>query len=121
MALTVFTLASVAGGFAPNGPVLIVARIVQGVGAAIAAPCALSQRQDQRGGGGGPLSDPGRPGRLGRGIPQAGAVRGDVGGDAGQGRVRGQRRQPPSVPQPDRDLAGAGLPLADDRLVRDQP
>ena len=49
MALTVFTLASVAGGFAPNGPVLIVARIVQGVGAAIAAPCALSQRQDQRG------------------------------------------------------------------------
>ena len=42
MALTVFTLASAAGGFAPNGPVLIVARIVQGAGAAIAAPCALS-------------------------------------------------------------------------------
>ena len=38
----VFTLASIAGGFAPNGPVLIVARIVQGAGAAIAAPCALS-------------------------------------------------------------------------------
>jgi MFS family permease len=38
----VFTLASVAGGFAPNGPVLIVARVVQGAGAAIAAPCALS-------------------------------------------------------------------------------
>jgi hypothetical protein len=48
-------------------------------------------------------------------------VRGDVGRDAGQRRVRGQRRQPPSVPQPDRDLAGAGFPLADDRLVRDQP
>ena len=38
----VFTLASVAGGFAPNGPMLIVARVVQGAGAAIAAPCALS-------------------------------------------------------------------------------
>ena len=38
----VFTLASVAGGFAPNGPVLIAARVVQGAGAAIAAPCALS-------------------------------------------------------------------------------
>src|SRR6478672_11886140 len=38
----VFTLASIAGGFAPNGPVLIVARVVQGAGAAIAAPCALS-------------------------------------------------------------------------------
>jgi hypothetical protein len=57
----------------------------------------------------------------GRGIPQAGAMHGDVGRDAGQGRVRGQRRQPPSVPQPDRDLPGGGLPLADDRLVRDQP
>jgi hypothetical protein len=58
---------------------------------------------------------------LGGGIPQAGAMHGDVGRDAGQGRVRGQRRQPPSVPQPDRDLPGGGLPLADDRLVRDQP
>jgi len=38
----VFTMASVAGGFAPNGPVLIAARVVQGCGAAIAAPCALS-------------------------------------------------------------------------------
>jgi MFS family permease len=38
----VFTLASLAGGFAPNGPGLIVARVVQGCGAAIAAPCALS-------------------------------------------------------------------------------
>src|SRR5437667_233861 len=38
----VFTLASVVGGFAPNGPVLIASRVVQGAGAAIAAPCALS-------------------------------------------------------------------------------
>jgi predicted MFS family arabinose efflux permease len=31
-----------AGGFAPNGAALVAARIVQGCGAAIAAPCALS-------------------------------------------------------------------------------
>ena len=60
-------------------------------------------------------------GQRGRGIPQVGPVRGDVGRDAGQRRVRGQRRQPPSVPQPDRDLAGRGLPPADDRLVGHQP
>src|SRR6201981_165120 len=39
----VFTLASIAGGFAPNGPVLVVARIVQGAGAASGALCALSR------------------------------------------------------------------------------
>ena len=37
----VFTLASVAGGFAPNGPVLIVARVVQGAGAVIFAAGAV--------------------------------------------------------------------------------
>jgi len=40
--IVVFTLASLAGGFAPNGQVLIASRVVQGCGAAIAAPCALS-------------------------------------------------------------------------------
>ncbi|WP_345433739.1 MFS transporter [Actinoallomurus vinaceus] len=40
--LVVFTLASLAGGFATTGSVLIAARVVQGLGAAIAAPTALS-------------------------------------------------------------------------------
>ena len=40
--IVVFVLASMAGGFAPNETVLITARIVQGCGAAMAAPCALS-------------------------------------------------------------------------------
>jgi EmrB/QacA subfamily drug resistance transporter len=40
--LVIFVLASMAGGLAPNETVLITARIVQGCGAAIAAPCALS-------------------------------------------------------------------------------
>jgi len=40
--IIVFALASMAGGFAPNGTVLIIARLVQGCGAAIAAPGALS-------------------------------------------------------------------------------
>ncbi|MGW5714850.1 MFS transporter [Amycolatopsis sp. NPDC003865] len=40
--IAVFTLASFAGGFAMNQPWLIAARAVQGVGAAIAAPTALS-------------------------------------------------------------------------------
>jgi EmrB/QacA subfamily drug resistance transporter len=40
--LIVFTAASLLGGFAPNGTVLIAARALQGVGAAIAAPTALS-------------------------------------------------------------------------------
>jgi EmrB/QacA subfamily drug resistance transporter len=42
LGIVVFTLASLAGGFAPNGPALIASRVVQGCGAAIAAPCALS-------------------------------------------------------------------------------
>jgi EmrB/QacA subfamily drug resistance transporter len=37
-----FTLASLAGGFAQNGTALVTARVVQGCGAALAAPCALS-------------------------------------------------------------------------------
>jgi EmrB/QacA subfamily drug resistance transporter len=40
--ITVFTVASLAGGFAPNGTALVAARVVQGCGAAIAAPCALA-------------------------------------------------------------------------------
>src|ERR1700751_2273530 len=40
--IIIFTLASVAGGGAPTEPVLITPRLVQGCGAAIAAPCALS-------------------------------------------------------------------------------
>src|SRR5215831_8498297 len=40
--IIVFTLASLAGGFAPDGAALIAARVVQGCGAALAAPGALS-------------------------------------------------------------------------------
>jgi EmrB/QacA subfamily drug resistance transporter len=40
--LAVFGVASMAGGLAPNGTVLISARLVQGIGAAMAAPGALS-------------------------------------------------------------------------------
>jgi len=42
LGIVVFTLASLAGGFAPNGTVLIAVRVVHGAGAALAAPCALS-------------------------------------------------------------------------------
>lgn len=40
--LAVFTLASLLGGLAPSGELLIAARIVQGIGAALAAPNALA-------------------------------------------------------------------------------
>ncbi|MEY9910062.1 EmrB/QacA subfamily drug resistance transporter [Catenulispora sp. MAP12-49] len=40
--VVLFTLASLVGGFAPNGACLIAARVVQGVGAAIQAPTGLS-------------------------------------------------------------------------------
>jgi EmrB/QacA subfamily drug resistance transporter len=40
--LVIFTLASLLGGFAPTASTLIGARVLQGVGAAIAAPTALS-------------------------------------------------------------------------------
>ena len=40
--IIVFALASMAGGFAPNETALLIARLVQGCGAAIAAPGALS-------------------------------------------------------------------------------
>ena len=40
--VVVFAVASMAGGLAPNGTVLLIARLVQGCGAAIAAPGALS-------------------------------------------------------------------------------
>lgn len=40
--VAIFTLASLAGGLAPNGPTLIAARLVQGVGAAALAPSSLS-------------------------------------------------------------------------------
>ncbi|MGY1683328.1 MFS transporter [Geodermatophilus sp. SYSU D01176] len=42
LGLTVFTLASLLGGLAPSGGILIAARVLQGVGAAVAAPTALS-------------------------------------------------------------------------------
>jgi len=42
LGIVVFALASMAGGFAPNGTALLIARLVQGCGAAIAAPGALS-------------------------------------------------------------------------------
>src|SRR5262249_26010246 len=42
LGIVVFTLASLAGGLAPNGAALVAARVVQGAGAALAAPCALS-------------------------------------------------------------------------------
>lgn len=40
--LAVFTLASLAGGFAASGAFLVAARVVQGIGAAFAAPATLS-------------------------------------------------------------------------------
>lgn len=40
--ITVFTLASLAGGFATTGALLVIARAVQGLGAALAAPATLS-------------------------------------------------------------------------------
>ena len=40
--IVIFALASMAGGLAPNETVLVTARVVQGCGAALAAPCALS-------------------------------------------------------------------------------
>jgi EmrB/QacA subfamily drug resistance transporter len=40
--ITVFTLASLAGGFATTGAALVTARVVQGIGAAFAAPATLS-------------------------------------------------------------------------------
>jgi EmrB/QacA subfamily drug resistance transporter len=40
--LVVFTLASLAGGFAVSGPMLLAARIIQGAGAAALAPASLS-------------------------------------------------------------------------------
>src|SRR5580658_4700606 len=40
--LVLFALASMAGGLAPDSTVLLIARVVQGCGAAIAAPAALS-------------------------------------------------------------------------------
>ena len=42
LGIVVFALASMAGGFAPNETALLIARLVQGCGAAIAAPGALS-------------------------------------------------------------------------------
>jgi len=42
LGIIVFALASMTGGFAPDGTVLLSARIVQGCGAALAAPGALS-------------------------------------------------------------------------------
>ena len=40
--VTVFTVASLLGGFAPNIGLLVAARVVQGIGGAIVAPAALS-------------------------------------------------------------------------------
>lgn len=54
LGLTLFTAASLLGGFAPTGLVLILARAAQGAGAALAAPAALAlivsvfERPDER-------------------------------------------------------------------------
>ena len=40
--LTIFTVASLVGGFAQNGPMLEISRAVQGLGGAILAPATLS-------------------------------------------------------------------------------
>jgi EmrB/QacA subfamily drug resistance transporter len=40
--IVLFTVASMTGGFAQNEAMLVTARVVQGCGAALAAPCALS-------------------------------------------------------------------------------
>ncbi len=40
--IAVFTLASLAGGFATTGAALVAARVIQGIGAAFAAPASLS-------------------------------------------------------------------------------
>ncbi len=40
--ITIFTLASLAGGFAGTGTELVGARVIQGIGAALAAPASLS-------------------------------------------------------------------------------
>jgi len=40
--IVIFTVASMTGGFAQNEGMLVTARVVQGCGAALAAPCALS-------------------------------------------------------------------------------
>ncbi|HEV8278852.1 MAG TPA: MFS transporter [Streptosporangiaceae bacterium] len=42
LGIIVFALASLAGGFAPTGTALVIARVVQGCGAALAAPGGLS-------------------------------------------------------------------------------
>jgi EmrB/QacA subfamily drug resistance transporter len=42
LGISVFALASLAGGFAPDGTALVTARVVQGCGAALAAPGGLS-------------------------------------------------------------------------------
>jgi EmrB/QacA subfamily drug resistance transporter len=42
LGIVIFTLASLAGGLAPNAPVLLTARAIQGVGGALASPAVLA-------------------------------------------------------------------------------
>src|SRR5256885_1787420 len=86
--IVVFTLGSLAGGFATSATWLIVARAAQGIGAAIVAPTALSLIADTFSEG--PDRNPA------------------FGGYGGAGRAGGAARAPPRGPPPPRSPLGVG-------------